>query len=78
MELKQLLKELETHINTRMEEFTSLGQECKKLQKQVSDLQDKMAKIFMSLEPVHPIIRHQHPEMNDLFDALLEIAEDKK
>ena len=78
MELKDLLRELELHINTRMEEFTALGQKCKKLQKEVISLQDKMKKIFMTLEPVHPIIRHQNPEMNELFDALVEVDKENE
>jgi len=77
MEFKDILKELQTHIDTRMEEFSTLGKQCKKLQKEVYNLQDKMAKIFKSLEPVHPIIRDQHPDKNELFDALLVVEEEK-
>ena len=77
MELKELLTELEKHINVRMEELTKIGQQCKKLQKQIIEKQDKMASIFKSLKPVHAVIREQNPHMNELFDAILEECNDE-
>lgn len=72
MELKDLLKELQKHIDTRMDEFAALGTKCKKVQREVYELQEKMSKIFKSLEAVHPIIIKQHPDKKELFEGLME------
>ena len=73
MELNKLLPLLEQAINQKMLQFTTLGKESKKLLQEAEKKERQMASLFMELEPVHPIIRQQHPTMCDLFDSLIEL-----
>jgi len=69
-DINKLFSQLETEINTRMDEFSKVGAQAKKLQKEAKIKQDRMIEIYNELKPVHAIIREQNPKYKELFDAM--------
>ena len=70
MEFKDLIKELNTHIDSRVKEIASLGQESRELDKKIDALYAKMSKIYLSLQDVHPIILERYPEQVEFLESL--------
>jgi len=75
MTIKQKAAELQKLIDKPLELFTALGKEAKKLREQLDKTHLKMADILKELEPVDALIRAQHPDKVQLFDALKELQE---
>lgn len=78
MELNKILSLLQTKIDERMKVFTTLAKESKKLLQEAHAKERAMATLYVELEPIHPIIREQNPELCDLFDSLVLLDKDIK
>lgn len=83
MNLNEIMKELENHINSKMDEMTSLGKKAKHNLKQIKELEKEndaihleMADILKQLEPVECIVRQQNPQVNELFDNLKNLVKE--
>jgi len=71
MTIKELADKLQIEIDDKMEAFNVLGKEAKKLGQKIEKIHQQMGKLLQDLEPVDSLIRAQHPEKVQLFDALL-------
>jgi len=77
MELKDLIKELEAQIDTRMTEICSLIKESKKLSKQLETIHFKIADIYESMDGVHPLIKNQHPDHDEFISAIIQYKKER-
>lgn len=68
--INDLSQDLEDRINEKMEVFADLGKKVKDTSQLVQDYQQQMYNILLDLQNVEYIVRHQNPEMCQLFDAL--------
>lgn len=78
MELNKLLPLLQKSIDKEMLELNRLGQESKKLLQQAHKKERELAAHFMTLKPVHAIVREQNPTLCEFFDSLVELDKDIK
>ena len=78
MTIKEKAAELQILIDEQLELFATLGKEAKKLREKLDKIHLKMADILQELKPVDALIRAQHPEKGQLFDALLEHAKEEE
>ena len=76
MELKDIVKHLNVHIDMRMKEFDRIAKESKRLRQEAEKKEEHLVIIFNSLKDVHPMIYAQYPERKEFFDALVQIAKD--
>jgi len=70
MTIAELAEQLEVHINTRMDKFSKLGARVNELHEQAAQCQKEMYTLVQELEPVESLVKLQHPNLADLFDAL--------
>jgi len=72
MTIKELAAQLQVEIDDKMDAFNVMGKEAKKLSQKIEKIHLQMGKIIKELEPVDSLIRAQHPDKVQLFDALLQ------
>lgn len=77
MSIKKKAAELQKLIDAQLDLFNTLGKEAKKLSAKIEKMHLQMADILKELEPVDALIRAQHPEKIELFDALLNLKENE-
>jgi len=77
MTIEKLAAQLQEQIDQKMEEFSKLGKQAKKLRTQIDKAHQDMSAILLELQPVDSLIRAQHPDKCELFDVLLEYQKDK-
>jgi len=75
MTIKEAADQLQVLIDDKMDTFSTLGKEAKKLQQKLSKMHLKMALLYKELEPVEELVKAQHPDKVGLFDLLKDIAE---
>jgi len=75
MTIKKASDTLQKLIDEQLDLFTTLGKEAKKLREKLDKTHLKMSDILKELEPVDALIRAQHPDKVQLFDALKELQE---
>ena len=75
MTIKEAADQLQELIDDKMDAFTRIGKEAKKLQEKMSKMHLKMALLYKELEPVEELVKAQHPDKVGLFDLLKDIAE---
>ena len=72
MSIEKLAKELQSLIDEKMNAFSFLGKKAKEQAKKLEKTHQEMGDILRELKPVESLIKAQHPEKAELFDALLE------
>jgi len=75
MKLKELLPQLEEIINGRMDTFSMLGKQAKKIEAKIDELNievdtkyKEMKEIVAELKYVLPIVKEQNPDMVGLLE----------
>jgi len=77
MTIEKLAAQLQEQIDLKMETFSKLGKQAKKLRAQIDKTHQDMSAILLELQPVDSLIRAQHPDKCELFDVLLSYQKDK-
>lgn len=71
--IKELATQLQNKIDTRMETFMEHYESMKTINKQIEELESKMAAIVIELEPVQSLIYNQNPQLQKVFESLKRI-----
>lgn len=75
MKIKDLAKQLETEINSKIKELQTFAKESEELINKIDSINKSMYEIYKELRPVEYIVTHQNPDMVVLFNSLKEISE---
>jgi len=77
MSIEKLAVDLQKLIDEKMNAFSFLGKKAKEQAKRLEKTHQEMSAILHELKPVESLIKAQHPEKAELFDALLGYKDEK-